>query len=251
MTQGAISPEALISLDRIPGFDGIRFDPVDGLRIGAGACHRDIEMATEVRSHYPILYETFHDVAQPRIRNVGTIGGNLCIGDPLTDPGASLMVLNANVTLTSTRGSRVLPFEKLFVDYYQTALEPGEVLTEIHVPPPTRELKWSRVKFTPRSKEEFATVGVSVTMEMSDDSRCGEVRLAMNSVGPAIIRAKRSEAVMNGHRVTDSLLREMGEVAAEEIDPTDDIRGSAEYKRELVKVLVPRACELAINRSNV
>jgi aerobic carbon-monoxide dehydrogenase medium subunit len=185
-------------------------------------------------------------VAQPRIRNMGTIGGNLAGGDPLTDPGASLMALDAELTLTSSKGTRTMSLEEFFVDYYQTALQPGELLTEIRVPPPQRP-GWSHIKFTPRSVEDFATVGVAMTLRAQAGS-CEDVRLALNSVASTIVRARRAENVLRGHPLTEDLLREAGEVAASEVDPMDDNRGSADYKRDLVKVLVRRAAEQAIER---
>jgi carbon-monoxide dehydrogenase medium subunit len=125
------------------------------LHIGAGARHRDIELSPAVQKHYPLLYETFRKVAQPRIRNMGTVGGNLAAGDPLTDPGASLIALDAEVTLSEQqRSTNAAPWMSFFIDYYQTALEPGELLTEIHVPPPQRS-GWSHIKFTPRSVEDL------------------------------------------------------------------------------------------------
>ena len=247
--QRLLDPEALVSLARIPNFDYVRFDEQDGLRIGAGARHRDIEMAPAVRQHYPLLYDTFHNVAQPRIRYMGTAGGNLCTGDPSTDPGASLMALDAEVTLASTKGKRVLRVEELFLDYYQTALKPGEILTEVYVPAPIEGLGWAHIKFTPRTEEDFATVGVSVTLSVRSD-QCEDIRLALNSVAPTILRARKAEEVVRGKRVTDELLRVMGEVAATEVDPTDDARGSPDYKRDLVKVLVRRAAQEALKRTN-
>ena len=247
ISQRLLLPEVLVSLAKIPDFDYVRFDVADGLRIGAGARHRDVEMASLVRQHYPLLYETFRFVAQPRIRYMGTVGGNLCIGDPLTDPGASLIALDAEVTLTSSRGERTLPLEEFFLDYYQTAVEPNEILTEIHVPPPIPGLNWAHIKFTPRTVEDFATVGVAVALGMRD-GRCDDVRMVLNSVAPTILRVKRAEEVVRGKQVTDELLAEMGAVAATEVDPTDDIRGSADYKRDLVKALVPRAAKEALKR---
>jgi carbon-monoxide dehydrogenase medium subunit len=246
MRQRLLMPKVVIGLGRIPDFDTITFDPQDGLRIGAGARHRDIELSPAVKQHYPLLHETFRKVAQPRIRNMGTIGGNLAGGDPLTDPGASLIALDAELTLASSNGKRTVSLEDFFVDYYQTALEPGELLTEIHVPPPQRP-GWSHIKFTPRSVEDFATVGVAMTLRAQAGS-CEDVRLALNSVASTIVRAKRAEDVLRGHRLSDDLLREAGEVAAGEVDPMDDNRGSADYKRDLVKVLVRRAAEQAIHR---
>ena len=246
MRQRLLMPKVVISLAKIPNFDYISFDPTDGLRIGAGARHRDIELSPIVKQRYPLLYETFRKVAQPRIRNMGTIGGNLAGGDPLTDPGASLIALDAVVTLASRKGKRTVPLEEFFVDYYQTALEPGELLTEIHVPPAKR-LGWSHIKFTPRSVEDFATVGVAVTLR-ANGGTCEDVRLGLNSVASTIIRAKRAEEVLRGKQINNARLREMGEIASTEIDPMDDNRGSSEYKRELVKVLVRRATEEALQK---
>ncbi len=247
MRMRLLNPRLVISLEKIPDFNYIRYDKKDGLRIGAGARHREIELAPVVQSHYPLLHETFRKVAQPRIRNMGTIGGNLCQGDPLTDPGASLIALDAEITLTHNKQKRTLPLEEFFVDYYQTDLRPGEILTEIHVPPPIKPLGWSHIKFTPRSEEDFATVGIALTVRGQRDL-CEDIRLALNSVAPTILRAKRAENVLRGNKVTDGLLQEMGETAAAEVDPMDDNRGSAEYKREMVKVLARRATKQALQR---
>jgi aerobic carbon-monoxide dehydrogenase medium subunit len=246
MRQRLLTPKVVISLARIPDFDKIEFNERDGLSIGAGARHRDIELSPVVKKHYPLLHETFKKVAQPRIRNMGTVGGNLAGGDPLTDPGASLIALDAQVTISSSKGQRTLSLEDFFVDYYQTALNPGELLTEIRVPPPSRSA-WSHIKFTPRSIEDFATVGVAITLR-AKDGICEDVRLGLNSVAPIIVRAKQAERVLHGKRISDAALREMGEIAATEVDPMDDNRGSAEYKRELVKVLVRRAAQEALQR---
>lgn len=245
MRMRLLSPKAVIALEKIPDFDTITFDARDGLRVGAGAKHRDMELSPAVREHYPILRETFYKVAQPRIRLMATVGGNLSHGDPLTDPGASLMALDAEVTLRSSRGERTLPVEEFFVDYYETALEPGEVLTEIHVPPPRPRTGWSHIKFTPRSEEDFATVGVALTFS-GEGAHCQDVRIALNSAGPKIFRAHRAEDMLRGNEVTSELLRKAAGAAAEESDPIEDVRGSSEYKRELVEVFVRRAAEQAM-----
>lgn len=248
MRQRLLRPKVVISLARIPNLDRILYDEQYGLRIGAAACHRDIELCPTIRQHYPLLHETFRKVAQPRIRNMGTIGGNLAGGDPLTDPGASLISLDAEVVLTSAQGQRTVRLDEFFVDYYQTALQPGELITEIRVPPPQRP-GWSHIKFTPRSVEDFATVGVALTLRASDGN-CEDVRLGLNSVAPTIVHAKRAEESLRGHAITEAALQEMGEVASTEVDPMDDNRGSAEYKREMVKVLVRRAGQEALRRAS-
>src|SRR6266496_370057 len=248
MRQRLLMPKVVISVARIPNFDTITFNEHDGLCIGPGARHRDIELSPIVKQRYPLLHETFRKVAQPRIRNMGTVGGNLAGGDPLTDPGASLIALDAEVTLTSSKGQRRLRLDEFFIDYYQTALEPGELLTEIHVPPPQRP-GWSHIKFTPRSVEDFATVGVAITLK-ANNGTCEDVRIGLNSVASTIVRARKAEEVLRGKSITNAALQEMGEVAAAECDPTDDNRGSAEYKLDLVKVLVPRAAEEALERAS-
>lgn len=249
MRQRLLNPRALISLANIADFDYVRFDATDGLSIGAGARHRDIELAKPIREHYPLLYETFRKVAQPRIRNMGTIGGNLVQGDPLTDPGASLIALDAQITLKHASGQRVIPLENFFLDYYQTDLRSGEILTGIRVPPAPDGLVWAHIKFLPRSQEDFATVGVALTMRLKR-GRCEDIRLALNSVAPTIMRAKRAEEVLRGQKPADRVVEKMADVAASEVDPMDDNRGSAEYKRELVRVLVRRATQQALQRSS-
>ncbi len=247
MRQRLLMPKVVVSLARIPNFDVITFDERGGLRIGAGARHRDVELSAMVKRHYPLLHETFRKVAQPRIRNMGTIGGNLAGGDPLTDPGASLIALDAEVVLMNGQRERRLLVEDFFVDYYQTALEPGELLTAICVPPPVRS-GWAHIKFTPRSVEDFATAGVAITLA-TENGLCTDVRLGLNSVAATIIRAKQGEEALRGKRITDEVLKEMGEIVATEIDPMDDNRGSADYKRAVVKVLVRRATQDALRRS--
>jgi len=230
MRQRLLTPKVVISLARIPKFDKITFNAKDGLRIGAGARHRDIELSPAVQKHYPLLHETFRKVAQPRIRNMGTVGGNLAAGDPLTDPGASLIALDAEVTLSSSKGQRRLRLDEFF----------------IHVPPPQRS-GWSHIKFTPRSVEDFATVGVAITLQTRNGT-CEDVRVGLNSVASTIVRARKAEEVLRGKTIDDATLQEMGEVASTECDPTDDNRGSADYKREMVKVLVRRAAQEALQR---
>lgn len=248
--QRLLNPKVVISLAKVPNLNYVKFDKTDGLRVGAAACHRDIELAPQVRQYYPLLHETFRKVAQPRIRNMGTIGGNLCQGDPLTDPGASLLALDAEVTLAGSKGKRTLPLEDFFVDYYETALQAGEVLTEVHVPAPKKAIRWAHIKFTPRSLEDFATVGVALAIEAQGDL-CRDIRLALNSAGPKIFRAKNAEEVIRGQRITDKLVAETVEAASAEAEPIEDVRGSAEYKREMVKVMVRRAIRQALQEENL
>jgi len=248
MRQRLLNPNVIVSLAKIPHFESVRFDPKEGLTIAAGARHRDIELNSVIKQHYPILHETFRKIAQPRIRNMGTIGGNLCQGDPLTDPGASLMALDATVTLQSAAAKRSMTLEEFFVDYYETALLPGELLTQIHVSPPNPGLRWAHIKFTPRTVEDFATVGVALAIE-TENGICKDLRLALNSAGPKIFRARRAETITRGQKITADLIHEMAETASIEADPMEDNRGSVDYKREMVKVMVRRAAAQALQGS--
>src|SRR5437870_12654913 len=160
----------------------------EGFRRTADVVHLDFKLMQIIKQRYHLLHETLRKVAQHRIHNMCTIGGNLAGGDPLTDPGASLIALDAEVTLASSHGQRSTPLEEFFVDYYQTALNPGELLTEIRVPPPERP-GWSHIKLTPRSIEDFATVGVALTLR-ARDGVCEDVRIGLNSVAPIIVHAK-------------------------------------------------------------
>jgi carbon-monoxide dehydrogenase medium subunit len=178
---------------------------------------------------------------------MGTIGGNLCLGDPLTDPGACLMALDAEVALTSAKGKRTVRLDEFFIDYYETALELGEILTEIHVPPPDKSLSWAHIKFTPRTEEDFATIGVTLVLK-TRNGHCEDVRLVLSSSAPTIFRAKKAEEIIRGKEISEELLNEMGKVAAAEADPIDDMRGTPEYKRELIRVLVPRAAQQAAEK---
>jgi carbon-monoxide dehydrogenase medium subunit len=126
-------------------------------------------------------------------------------------------------------------------------IETGEILTEFHLPPPVSGLRWSYIKFLPRSQEDFATVGVALALRLRGDT-CDEIHLALNSVAPTILRARRAEEILRKQKITDKLISEMAEVAASETDPIDDNRGSADYKREMVRVLVRRAAKEALQR---
>ncbi len=246
LRMGLLNPKLVINLEGISSLNGITYDPADGLRIGAGVKHRDLESCSEVQKYYPLLKETFYKVAQPRIRLMATVGGNLSHGDPMTDPGASFIALNAEVVLHSSRGERTLSVEDFFVDYYETALEPDEILTSIHVPPPSNSV-WSHIKFTPRSEEDFATVGVAVTIT-GGSNHCEDIRIGLNSVGPTIFRAHAAENILRGRSITPARLKEASTEAANASDPIEDVRGSSDYKRELVAVFVQRAIEQALTR---
>ncbi len=242
MKQRLLNPDYLIHLMNIKELAEITFDPKEGLRIGSLVRHAEIEWFDGLRETYPALFHTFHDVAQPRVRNMATIGGNLCHADPTQDPGSTLIALGATVELAKPGSRRSLPVEEFFSDYYETVIEENEILTEVSVPAPKPNTGQYHIKFTPRTVQDYATVGVAVWIEIEGEGneRCKDIRIAFNSVAPTIIRATAAEDVLRGNEISDELLVEAGEAAAGQADPTDDVRGSADYKTDMVKVFTKR-----------
>jgi carbon-monoxide dehydrogenase medium subunit len=248
MRQRLVQPRVVVSLRHVPGLDAI--EPLDGgLRIGALATHRRVELHPLVRERFPALAETLQRVATIRIRNMGTLGGNLAHADPAQDPPATLLALGAQVQVVGPNGPRTIPLDEFFVDYYENALAPGEVLTHIDLPAPPPRQAQAFSKFLPRSVDDYATVAVAVCLRLAPNGRCEEARIGLGSVGPTPLRARAAEALLRGQELTEAVLREAGAAAAAECDPLSDIRGSAEYKREMVKVWLVRTVRRALERA--
>jgi carbon-monoxide dehydrogenase medium subunit len=188
-------------------------------------------------------------LASIQTRNWGSIGGNLCHGDPAGDPAPVLIALNATLTIASIKGERNLVVEDFFLDYFETALEHGELLTEIQVPtiPPSTGTAYTKFNVI---ESDMATVGVAVSITLSSkEGICEDVRIAIANAVPKPMRAKQAEAILRGKKITDNLLRKAGEMASTEVDPISDIHASAEYRQELTKVLVKRVGTEALFRA--
>jgi carbon-monoxide dehydrogenase medium subunit len=248
MRQQLLSPTALINLQHVPELAGIRHDN-GSLVIGATTTHHQAAHSELLRSHYPALTETFQKVATPRIRHAGTIGGNLVHADPHLDPPVTLMALDASASVFSPRGERRVALSDLFVDYYETSLTPGEVLTDVRIPVRQPGSGLGFIKFLPRSQDDYAAVDVAVWVQLDGSSSARDirdVRIALGSVGPVVFRATAAEDVLRGQVLGDDVLAEAGHCAAAAADPEDDVRGSSAYKRELIKVLLGRCLRLAL-----
>ncbi len=245
MRQRLLAPVCLINLRRLGDLSGIR-ENGDGLHIGPLTTHAEAASSPVVAGLYADLAETFRKVATPRIRNVATVGGNLVHGDPHLDPPVTLLALDALVTVNSRTLVRQVPLTELFVDYYETSLRPGEVLTGVSVPsrPPRAGLGF--IKFLPRSQDDYAVVDVAAWVRLNADDVLEDVRLAFGSVGPVAFRATAAENLLRGQRLSVQAVDAAGAAAARLADPEDDVRGSAAYKRELVKVLLGRAVDRAV-----
>lgn len=241
MRQRLVRPTCLVSLRDVAGLD--RIEPANGsVRIGALVTHRQAETSPVLRERMAVLAETFRRVATVRVRHMATVGGALAHADPNQDPPVTLLALGGRVEIARAGGRREVPLDAFFRDYYETALEPGELVTGVTVPALPPASGASFVKFLPRSADDYATVAATgvVTLE-PDGERCREARIALGSVATTPLRARRAEAMLTGERLDERLLRAAGEAARGEVDPLTDHRGSAAYKREMTAVMVARA----------
>lgn len=243
MKQSLVLADHLVSLQGVPRLRDI--DEEDGvLRIGALASHRDVETSGIVQRRLPFLADLYRRVATVRIRNQATVGGGLAHGDPAQDPPPALMVLGASVKISSEGGERLLPIGDLFTDYYETAVEPGEVITELVVPVLPVDARTTYLRYTPRTADDYPTVSVAVWAR-SDGGVCQDVRVALGAAASTPLRASAVEGALQGRIVTRERLREAAASVAEAVDPLDDYRGSAGYKRDMAVVFTRRALERA------
>jgi len=248
MRQGLVAPPYLIDIKGLSELSYIK-EAKEGLKIGALTTHRAIEKSPVIKKKFSVLAEMEERLASIQTRNWGTIGGNICHADPAGDPIPVLIVLNATLTTAGLKGERKIAVEDFCRDYFETALEPGELLTEIFVPPSPPRTGAAYTKFNV-IESDLATVGVAVSVTLgAGDGVCQDIRIALGASAPTPMRAKKAEAVLKGKKVTDNLLKEAGEVASTEAEPISDIYASEEYRRELVKVLVARVAKEASARA--
>jgi carbon-monoxide dehydrogenase medium subunit len=240
MKQRLVRPAVLVGLSRVAALRGVEADN-GGLRLGALTTHREAETSSLVRERSPLLADTLRHVATVRIRNVGTLGGNLAHADPSQDPPPTLIALNASAVLAGAGGEREVPLESFFSDYYETELRPGELVKAIRVPAAPAGSRTAFTKFLPRTADDYATVSVAVVLTPDQSGqRCQEARVALGSVGPTPVRARAVEAALQGQPLTEDTFRAAAAEVRAEVDPISDIRGSADYKRDMAEVWVRR-----------
>jgi aerobic carbon-monoxide dehydrogenase medium subunit len=250
MKQGLYQPKALVNIKKISELKGISFDAKQGLIIGALVTHREIETSALVKEKLPVLCEAEREVANIRVRNVGTVGGNLASGEPLTDLSQIFISLDGKAMITGADGSRAVLVEDLFVDFYQTSLGEDEILTHvvIPIPPPRSGVEYIRFSSSSVVDKPSAGVAVRVSLEANGEA-CQSARIVLGCVGPTPVRAREAEALITGTKITPELVRDAAAVAAQECSPTDDLRGSEQYKRAIVRTLVKRAAHSAYERA--
>jgi aerobic carbon-monoxide dehydrogenase medium subunit len=215
--------------------------------IGGLATHREVESSSLLRRRLPMLTETYHHVATIRVRNMATVGGGLAHADPNQDPPPALIALGATVKATSASGSRVLPLDGFFTDYYETVLNPDEIITELFIPKLPANSGAAYLKFLPRTADDYATVSAAAVLTLDKTLKnVVDARIALGSVGTTPIRAVAAEDILRGQPVKVEAFSEAGEKAKEAVDPISDFRGSAGYKKDMAAVFVRRALERAL-----
>jgi len=214
-----------------------------GLRIGALATIREVEMSALVREKNPTLAQTFGKVGNVRVRNAATVGGNLSEADYASDPPCVLVALRARVKVNSVRGEREIPTTQLFKGFYETALAPDEILTELIVPEPAPGSRSSYLKYISRSSEDRPCVGMAVVIENESDGSCKDLRLVAGAVSEIPQEIESAEAMARGKRLTDSLIEEIARAYAAGIEPLSDLRGSSWYRKQIIHVMARRAIQ--------
>jgi carbon-monoxide dehydrogenase medium subunit len=239
---GIVRPQHVVSLHRVPDLGRLSLDG-DTLRIGALTPHAEVAGSALVHAHCPVLAEAVSRVATPAIRNMGTIGGNLCYAESASDVSPALLSLGAQVVIAGREGRRTVPLaDGFFRGFYETALGPGEVLVEVEVPRQPSPGAGTYLKWSPRSLEDKALVGIAAVIERPAGSDvCADLRLGLGGVNSVPVRLSRAEAAARGRRLDAEVIAAVAGAAAAEVEPIDDVQGSAEYRRQMVEVWVGRA----------
>jgi aerobic carbon-monoxide dehydrogenase medium subunit len=235
-------PSALVDINRIQGLDSIEED--DGfLSIGALVRHKDCERSEALRGRYGVLADAAPQISDPIVRNRGTVVGSLAHADPQGDWGSALMAAGAQLEVVSSSGTRTIPLDELFQGPFTTSLAPNEIATAVQVPDPGARAGGTYLKLE-RKVGDFATAGVAVHLSF-DNGNVGRAGIALTGVGPRNLRAETAEAALVGAELDDDLIQEAAELAAQAAQPRSDHRGSADYKRSVVRVFTERGLRKA------
>jgi carbon-monoxide dehydrogenase medium subunit len=239
-------PKLLVDLNRVPNLSYIKEN--GDLRIGALTRESALELSPVIRERYPILTDTAGVIADPLVRNLATIGGNLAHADPANDHPATMLALRASVVVVGPKGERVIPIDELFVDTFTTSLAEDEILTEIRIPKPVARSGGAYVKLE-RKVGDFAIAGAAVYLTLDAGGKVATAGIALTNVGPTAIRAKSAEALLVGNAPDAKAIAAAAAAAAKGCQPVSDLRGPAEYKRDVTRVLTDRAINIAITRA--
>jgi carbon-monoxide dehydrogenase medium subunit len=241
------SPAHLVDVNRVPGLDGIK-EEGGFLRIGALVRHNQIVASDLVSARYPVLAAAAPQIADPIVRNLGTVGGSLAHADPAGDWGAVMLAVGASVVARSARGEREIPIADFLQDIFTTALTSDEILTEVRVPVPDPRAGGAYLKLE-RKVGDFATAAVAAQVTLRADGACEQAGIGLTNVGITPIKAEKAEAALEGKRLDDKTIGQAAQLAAAAAQPSEDLRGSVEYKRDMVRVLTARALRKAVERA--
>ncbi len=241
------NPEIIVDVSRLRELKEIAIRD-DGLHIGALATHGDIMGSPVIRDMFPALVEAAHSIGAVQTRNLGTLGGNLITCVPSMDSGPTLIALEASVTVANAAGRRSMPLPELFVGPRKTSLKPGDLLVDIVIPKENRGKPAAFEKFGLRKGQALALVNVAAAFFI-DKGNFRNPCIALGAVAPVVIRAPKAEAYLAGRKISAEAMAEAGRIAATEAKPITDFRASAEYRRDLVAVLVKRALTKALTRA--
>jgi carbon-monoxide dehydrogenase medium subunit len=250
MKQGLYEPKTLVNIKKIAELKGIRYDATEGLIVGALVTHRELETSALVKEKFPVLCEAEREVANIRVRNMGTVGGNLASGEPLTDLSQIFIAFDGKAKISGPSGQRTIPVEELFVDFYTTSLAEDEILTEVVLPPLPARSGIDYIRFSSTSVVDKPSVGVAMKLTLESDAETIKTaRIVLGCVGATPVRARKAEGLVTGQKLTAELAAEAGNIASQECSPTSDLRGSEGYKRAIVRTLVKRAAVKAFERA--
>jgi len=239
-------PEILVDINRIEGLNYVK-EENGYLAIGAMTREADVDESQLVQQKYPLLADTAKVIADPLVRNLATLGGNLAHADPANDHPATMLAYNAQVVAVGPGGERVIPIDDFFVGLFENSLSDNEILKEIRIPTPGSNSGGAYLKIE-RKVGDYAVSAVAVQLTMDGDT-CTAARIGLTNVSPVPMRATNAEQELVGKVVTDEVLEAAGQAAAAECDPSADLRGSVEYKRDLTRVITKRAIRQAIERA--
>jgi len=242
MREKTVRPDYVVDITNIPGLDYINYDEKQGLSIGALTTIRSLEESAELRMKYPVISLAASKLGSVAIRNLGTLGGNLCNAAPSAEMAPALIGLSANAKIVGPGGERIVPLENFFTGPGTTLLKKGEIVIEIQVPIPSPDTKGIYLKRAIRGSIDLAIVGVAVitTLE-SKNEVCKDIKIVLGAVAPIPMRACNAEEVIRGKRMDENLIEKSAEEAASEAKPITDVRASAWYRTEMVKVLTRQA----------
>ncbi|HKD15147.1 MAG TPA: xanthine dehydrogenase family protein subunit M [Candidatus Angelobacter sp.] len=240
-------PGYLIDINRISGLAYIKEDG-GFLKIGALTREAEIEASALVKSKYPLLLDTASVIADPQVRNLATVGGNLAHGDPANDHPATMIALDAQVVATGPKGERVIPIESFFVSLFATALQQDEILTEIRIPIPPPHSGGAYFKLE-RKVGDFATAAVAVQLILDDNGAVQKAGIGLTNVGPTPLKAKSAEDSLRGKKLDDTTAAQAAQLAAKDAQPSSDLRGPADFKRGVIGELTKRALFRAAERA--